>query len=126
MSERFTKKDAEKALERLCELMGRPKGHYRKLAEGEVAPAGAVVTGVNGQFCTIPGGWELDYNPIYGGYVVEEILENSTGITQPFGANRRSARDFWQMVWDITRAFELVGFDMRLVRELDAAENGVK
>lgn len=38
------------------------------------------------------GNWCLDYAPIYGGYVIEEIMENG-GIDHPLGSGRRSASE---------------------------------
>jgi hypothetical protein len=101
MTDRYTRKDAEKAFKRLAEEFGKPTGHYREVAEGETSNM------ADGQkFSTIPGGWVLDYNPTYGGCVVEELSPNpgETWITQPFGSTRRSPREFCQMVNDMIRA----------------------
>ncbi len=107
MSERFTKKDAERAAARLCRLFNRQPGHYMTLSEGQAPLPGAWVSD-NGRFASIPGGWELDYNAIYGGYVLEQIDDQGgTGVSRPFGDERRSARDFWRMVNDIERALYL-------------------
>lgn len=103
MSERYTIKDAEKAMDRLCEELGKPRGHYRTLEPGEVSS----IEG-NTRITTIPGGWALDYNPIYGGCVVEEIApDGHTWVSQPFGSTRRSPREFCQMVNDVLRARSL-------------------
>lgn len=101
---RYTRKDAERQFERLCEELGKPMGHYRECAEGEVSNM------ENGQkYSTIPGGWALDYNPTYGGCVIEELspVPGETWISQPFGSTRRSPREFCQMVHDIIRARSL-------------------
>lgn len=95
MSERYTKKDAEKAFERLCELMGvKANPQLVKRTDGH-------------GYMYQEDGWRLDYAACYGGYVVASLSEGTTGEGRPFGDYRRSARDLWQMVWDITRAFEL-------------------
>ncbi len=93
MSERFTKKDAERAFERLCELMG--------------TEANPPMVRADTGWAYERSGWILDCNHTYGGYVVGAVEAGTTGQASPFGTTRRSARDFWQMVWDITRAFEL-------------------
>jgi hypothetical protein len=41
------------------------------------------------------GGYLLDYNPIYGGYVIERIYNTQGAIDQPFGAYRMKSQDFW-------------------------------
>jgi hypothetical protein len=101
MSDRYTLKDADKAFERLCEELGKPMGHYRKCADGEPSNM------ANGQtFSTIPGGWALDYNPTYGGCVVQELSPNpgETWVRSPLGDRRRSPREFCQMVNNMLRA----------------------
>lgn len=35
-------------------------------------------------------GYRLDYNPIYGGYVVEQIVNDGGGVSRPFGDRRRA------------------------------------
>lgn len=93
--DRYTRKDAEKAFEHLCQELGKPVGHYRKVNPGEVSNMGEdrIIT-------TIPGGWTLDYNPTYGGCVIEELSPNpgETWISHPFGSTRRSPREFCSFV----------------------------
>ena len=74
--DRYTRKDAEAAFDRLCQATG----HRRATAWDD------------------HGAWTLDYAACYGGFVVEEILSDSGGVTQPFGSRRHSAREFCQMV----------------------------
>lgn len=63
------------------------------------------------------GAWRLDYNSCYGGYVIEEIVTTSGGITHPFKCYRRSAAEFVAWSFDITRAIEVyvdaasIGYD---------------
>ncbi len=95
MAERFTKKDAERAFERLCQLMG-----VQANPPMERAPDGR-----GSVFAT--DGWRLDYAPAYGGYAIRSLTKGTTGEGEPFGSSRRSARDLWQLVNDIERAFEL-------------------
>lgn len=104
MSDRYTRKDAERAFERLCEALNKPQGHYRTLAEGEKSNM------ANGQtFSTIPGGWALDYNPVYGGCVIEELspTPGETWVSTPFGMMRRSPREFCQFVSDVLNGLAL-------------------
>jgi hypothetical protein len=106
MGDRYTRKDAEKALSRLCEALGKPEGHYRKCEPGEASNM------KNGQtISTIPGGWALDYNPIYGGCVIEELspTPGETWVSTPFGSTRRTPRAFCQMVTDVLRGRALDG-----------------
>jgi hypothetical protein len=84
MSDRYTRKDAESAFVRLREVCG--KRHAESY--GDV------------------GGWRLDYNGVYGGFVVEEIVNEGGGITHPLGEGRRRARDFVDAVRFATRVIE--------------------
>lgn len=74
--DRYTKKDAEAAFDRLCAATG----HSRAEAYND------------------HGAWSLDYVACYGGFVVEEIDDVSCGVSHPMGERRRSAREFVQAV----------------------------
>jgi len=103
--DRYTQVDADRAFERLCLALGKTSGHYRSTSPDEELPAGSVLIGMTeNRLRSIPGGWALDHNSAYGGYVVEEIMFESTGITQPFGPYRRNAREFVTMVRDVINA----------------------
>ena len=93
MTDRYTRKDAEAALQRLTKALDKPLGHYRPCAQGESN------MGANHTFTTIPGGWALDYNPVYGGCVIEELADvpGETWIRHPMGERRMSPREFVQM-----------------------------
>jgi hypothetical protein len=41
------------------------------------------------------GAFRLDHNGIYGGYMIEHIVNEGGGISQPFGHTRRSAAEMW-------------------------------
>ena len=116
MAVRYTVKDAERSLRELCELMGRPYGHYVDVDErpapiDEHGPGEATERYVHesddGRFTiTQPGAWELDYNPTYGGCVIEEIASNGrTWTHHPFGAERRSPREFVDYVAGLYRGY---------------------
>lgn len=93
MTDRYTRKDAENALARLAGALGHPVGHYRPLQEGEVSTYGSST------YTTIPGGWDIDWNPAYGGIVIQEIDgDGGTSIREPFGSMRRTYRDFCDTV----------------------------
>jgi hypothetical protein len=74
--DRYTRKDAEAAFDRLCAATG----HRRATAYNDV------------------GGWSLDYAACYGGFVIESPCNDGGGITQPFGSRRRTAREFCDVV----------------------------
>jgi hypothetical protein len=74
--ERYTRKHAESAFDRLVKVLGQRQA----------------------QSWNDVGGWTLDYNSAYGGFVVEEISSESAGVSHPFGPMRRSARDFCDAV----------------------------
>ncbi len=50
-------------------------------------------------------GLSLDYAPIYGGYVIEELHPDS-GINHPFGSLRRSAREMYLSMYMAANALE--------------------
>lgn len=115
MTGRYTVKDAERKLRELCELMGKPYGHYVTSPE-RPEPIEAGLGEAGERYCveredgtfthTQPGAWELDYNPTYGGCVITEIA--STGRTwthNPYGAERRSPREFCDFVAGLYRGF---------------------
>lgn len=86
MAERYTTKDAQRAFEQLCKVMGK-----RIAGSGDV-PA-----------YKDAGAWYLDTNFVYGGHVVSEILA-SGGVTMPMGYLRRSNREFCNTVYFLTEA----------------------
>ena len=103
MSERYTRKDAYKAFTRLASALGKTwsddygnlySGHYyepdlraEKLWTREGTSNRAHI-----------GAWMLDYNPIYGGFVIEEMFNEGGGVSRPMGDLRRNAREFCDAV----------------------------
>lgn len=81
---RYTRKDAESALQRLAEATG----HRVATSYSDI------------------GGWSLDYAPIYGGFVIHEISTAGGGVSTPFGDRRRPAREFCDAVSFALRALE--------------------
>lgn len=86
MSERYTKKDAEAAFLRLVEATG------NRVAESY----------------NDVGGWQLDHNSVYGGYVVHEISNEHGAVSEPYSSTRRNAREFCDVVWFAIRTLEQV------------------
>ena len=84
MSERYTKKDAEAAFLRLLKATGnREAKSYNDV-----------------------GGWQLDYNGVYGGFVIHEISNEHGAVSEPFSSERRNAREFCDVVRFTLRALE--------------------
>jgi hypothetical protein len=102
MSERYTKRDAVKAFERLAEATG-----------ATIADPSWKISDKRRL-----GAWTLDYNGVYGGYVVNAYVADSppregddrpqayTAITCPLGYERRTAREFCEHVNSVTRAMD--------------------
>jgi len=85
-ADRYTRKDAERALQRLAAATGnRPATSWNDV-----------------------GGWSLDYNPIYGGCVVVEIASEGGGQSHPLGDQRRTPRAFCDAVHFALRALDEV------------------
>jgi hypothetical protein len=53
------------------------------------------------------GSWSLDYNPIYGGYNIEEVMSEGGGINHPFGSTRKKPKQFNAELKSMIRALEL-------------------
>lgn len=80
MSFRYTRKDCQEQLERLAAALDKPIYDPERYPDPQI------------------GSWRLDYNGVYGGYVIEEIYGDrwsaATGITMPLGYRRRNADTF--------------------------------
>lgn len=85
MAERYSKADAERQFLRLCDLLRQ-----------------RVATSYDDH-----GAWALDYVAEYGGFVVERIDDETSGVSHPLGDRRHSAREFCQMVHFLARALEV-------------------
>ena len=76
MIDRYTRKDAERAFERLIKALG-----------------GRIATAYNDI-----GAYRLDWNGTYGGGNIEQIINKGGAVCQPFGGQRHNAREFCDMV----------------------------
>lgn len=74
--DRYTRKDAEAALDRLCAATGRRKANWH----GDI------------------GGLQLDYAACYGGFVVHEVVTSGGGVSTPLGDRRMPARQFCESI----------------------------
>ena len=52
------------------------------------------------------GGWELDFNPTYGGYVIYEVANTGGGQRHPLGSSRMKPSVFYDALWFATRSIE--------------------
>ncbi len=94
MSDRITKGHVERVFAAVAKAYGRstdPWGEYKKTRKATV------------------GAWSLDYNPHYGGWVIEEIHSEAGGVTTPFGDRRLSTSQFYQALWMVLRALQIKG-----------------
>lgn len=104
MSDRYSRKDAQKAFERLASALGKTcSDEHGNLFNGnpynDPTPAGrlwddVVEHGVHVGLRAAVGAWSLDYNGVYGGFVVHEMFNDGGGVSEPFGSMRRNAREF--------------------------------
>ena len=44
------------------------------------------------------GAYRLDNNPVYGGYNIERIHKENSGVTQPFGCKRHKPAEMWELL----------------------------
>ncbi len=85
----------ESAVQRLAERLGKPQGPAWTRDEK------------TGRNTARVGVWELDYNPIYGGYVVEEIHNEAGGICRPLGDTRMKGEQFLEALYMVNRALDI-------------------
>jgi hypothetical protein len=82
---KYTKNDAVKAYELLRNTLGRAEAkRYNQI-----------------------GAWKLDYNYVYGGYVIHQIDNIHGGVLCPMGTDRKTAREFVRAIHfalDVLRA----------------------
>jgi hypothetical protein len=100
MTDRYTRRDAEAAFERLAAAVG-----------AKIADPSWKLTDRRRL-----GAWILDHNSVYGGYVIEAYVSDSpprderkqayTAVTRPMGDTRRNARDFADACHFAARAIE--------------------
>lgn len=83
----------QKQMERIAAMLGKPTGSAW-VREGDKNRA-------------IIGTWSLDYNPIYGGYNVEEIVNESGAIRHPLGGTRMKGEAFSNALSMVAEALEL-------------------
>jgi len=76
---RYTEKDAKNSFKRLVDCLGKTIHCWEQ---------------VNGKNKSTIGAWEFDYNPIYGGAVINEIVNEQGGIDHPFGSTRLKPFEF--------------------------------
>lgn len=81
--EKYTKKDCSKAVERLAKLLDKPTEPYVKHEDGYKAVIGA---------------WTCDYNSVYGGAIIEEVVNDGGGIDHPMGEGRMKPYEFCRMI----------------------------
>ncbi len=60
----------------------------------------------------------LDYAPIYGGYVIEE-LETEGGCSHPFGSIRRSAREMYLSMLMTAQALEDINYKKQEMNKME-------
>ena len=53
------------------------------------------------------GGYSLDNQPIYGGWVVEQVVNDAGSIHHPFGPARKKAGELWDALDFAIRAIEI-------------------
>jgi hypothetical protein len=65
-------------------------------------------------------GLVLDYAPIYGGYVIEE-LGSKGSCSHPFGSVRRNAREMYLSMWMAAVALEELKYKQELLNKYEMA-----
>ncbi len=83
---RTTKKQALACAKRIATNLGKKFGNcYAKNKDGA--------------YKSVVGCWDFDYNSIYGGGVITEIVSEGGGITHPLGSRRQKPAAFCEQVW---------------------------
>ncbi len=65
-------------------------------------------------------GLHLDYASCYGGYVIEEIDANG-GVSHPYGALRRNAREMYLSMYMAAVALENLRYKQELLNKYECA-----
>lgn len=102
---RYSRKDAESAFEQLCVLLG--KSTDVTCSTARTANGTDLERHEARGWRWNVGAWRLDYNGAYGGYQVQEIFNDSGGVSCPLGDLRRTAREFCESVYFVRRALEV-------------------
>jgi hypothetical protein len=97
---RTTRKHVESAFDYFLSVIGGSRHEWTRTDDG----------------CNVatPGGYNLDYNPTYGGYVIGKIVNEAGGESRPFGDSRRSAGEM----------YDTLHFAVSVVRELEKNASG--
>ena len=85
-------KKAESCMKNLARLMKKQAGDcWKRTKKGNKAKIGC---------------WELDCNSVYGGCVIEEMVNEGGGVSTPFGSMRRKPTSFCETINFAIRALE--------------------
>jgi hypothetical protein len=90
-----SRKIIEQNFKQLAKMLGKETGQiwtYDKIKKQNKAKVGA---------------WSLDYNSIYGGYNINEIMSEGGGVDLPFGYERKKPKQFNEELKKMIRALEL-------------------
>ena len=82
---------------------------FKLVCKEYVKPAECLIKDASGKWICQEGAWELDYNPSYGGYIINEMCNGTGGVRQPVLAHRVSGREFVDMCRTLLAARRLVG-----------------
>jgi len=96
MAERYTRKDAELCAKHLAEALGKSFGNCWKMEDGKLKSE--------------IGCWDLDFNALYGGGVIFEIMNEAGGIDHPVGSGRLKPSEFCQAV---SMAIDAIGISKK-------------
>lgn len=77
---RNTRSDVEAAFNRLRVALGKPEAEWNQDDKGNNRAK--------------VGGWALDYNPTFGGSIIEETMNEHGGVKMPLGYRRMSNAEF--------------------------------
>lgn len=91
--EKIKRESLENQVKRIALLLGKTSGNpWTRTGDKNVSRVGTL---------------RLDYNAIYGGYVVEEICNEHGAVRHPFTPNRLKGQAMWDMLYSVERALEM-------------------
>jgi len=90
---RYTVKDAEKSVERLANKLGRKSGT-------------CWIRTKSGKNKAIIGCLRADYNSVYGGAILTEIINEGGAVDHPLGEGRLKPYEFTKMINGVERGLE--------------------
>ncbi len=110
--EKIRREVLENQLKRIAPMLGKTSGDaWTRIGDRNVSRIGTL---------------NIDHSSCYGGYNVEEIVNESGAVSHPFGDRRLHASEFWALLNGIERALQIKKGANESERRLTGSINGMR